>query len=117
MDLLYPLARPEQNRAGSRERRSMVRGRLLDIRGSGNDVNFKIQAYTCTEGVNFTSSLVNAGSSDGFADVAFTVDGVSAWSNSYFVPKGGTLPINGHIVLDDCGAHAFDIVVQNQYKP
>lgn len=85
--------------------------------GSGNDVDFKILAHTCTTAVSFTSSLVNAGTSDGFVDVAFTVDGASAWSNRYFVPKGGTVPIDSHVVLDDCGDHAFDIVVQNQFKP
>jgi hypothetical protein len=85
--------------------------------GSGNDVDFRIVAYTCTENVSFTFSLINAGSSDGFADVVFTVDGASAWSNKYFVPQGSTLPMNGSIIINNCDTHTFNIVVQKQYKP
>jgi hypothetical protein len=85
--------------------------------GSGNDIDFRIQANTCTEGVTFACTLVNAGSSDGFATVVFTVDGSSVWSNQYFLLKGSSLPISGSITINNCESHAFNIIVQNQYKP
>jgi hypothetical protein len=85
--------------------------------GSGNGLYFRILAHTCTENVSFTFSLINTGSSDGFADVVFTIDNASAWSNKYFVPQGSTLPINGSVIINDCDEHTFNIVVQRQYKP
>jgi hypothetical protein len=85
--------------------------------GSGNDVNFWINYYTFTQQPSFRSVLVNAGTSDGFANVAFTVDGVSVWSNKFFLAKGTSLPISGNVTLNDGNKHTFDIVVVNQYKP
>jgi hypothetical protein len=87
------------------------------VTGGGNDVDFSIIADTCTEKVSFAFSLINAGSSDGFADVIFTKDGTTVWSNKYFVPMGSTLPINGSVTIKDCDNHAFNIAVQRQYKP
>jgi hypothetical protein len=85
--------------------------------GSGNDVNFRIVGNTCSESVAFSFSLVNAGSANGFADVAFTVDGSSAWSNRYFVSMNSSVPVSGSVTLNDCGAHTFKVVVTNQQKP
>ncbi len=84
---------------------------------SGNDVDFEIVGYTCTEDVSFAFVLVNRGSSDGYADVAFIVDGASAWTGKYLVPVGSSVPVSGSVTVENCVAQAFDIVVQKQYRP
>jgi len=85
--------------------------------GSGNDVYFQIVANTCSNQVSFSFVLVNAGTANGFAQVSFTVDGTSAWSNRYFVQVGQQLPVNGSVTLQDCGSHDFNVVVTSQQKP
>jgi hypothetical protein len=84
---------------------------------SGSDVNFQIVGYTCTEDVSFSFFLIDRGSVDGYADVAFTVDGVSAWTGKYFVPLGSSVPVNGSVTIENCAIHAFNVVVEKQYKP
>jgi hypothetical protein len=84
---------------------------------SGDDINFGIVGYTCTEDVSFSFFLINTGTADGHAEVAFTVDGVPAWSDTYFVPVGSSVPVSGSVTVENCATHNFNIVIMRQYKP
>ena len=65
--------------------------------GSGNDIAFYITAQTCTQTVDFSFTLVNSGSANGYATVHFQSDGTSVWSNRYYVAKGELLPESGSV--------------------
>src|SRR5712692_4557681 len=56
--------------------------------GSGNDTDFYIAADTCTQTVNFSFTLVNSGSANGYATVQIQIDGQTNWTNRYFVARG-----------------------------
>ncbi len=84
--------------------------------GSGNDVNFYMKAETCTQTVNFSFTLVNSGSANGYATIQFQVDGQSYWTNKYFVVQGQQLPQSGSIVLSDCNGHDYRVVVSSIEK-
>jgi hypothetical protein len=84
---------------------------------TGTDVDFGVVGYTCSEGVPFSFLLTNRGNADGYAEVAFVVDGRAAWTNKYFVPAGGSVPVSGNVTIENCAAHNFDIVIERQYKP
>jgi hypothetical protein len=84
--------------------------------GSGNDVDFYVTAQTCTQTVNFSFTLVNSGSANGYATVRFQSDGTSIWSNRYYVAQGQQLPESGNVVLPDCSGHAYNIVVSQTEK-
>jgi len=43
--------------------------------GSGNDTDFYIAADTCTQTVNFSFTLVNSESANGYATVQIELDG------------------------------------------
>jgi hypothetical protein len=84
--------------------------------GSGNDIDFYVTAQTCTQTVNFSFTLVNSGSANGYATVHFQSDGTSVWSNRYYVAQGQQLPENGSVVLSDCSGHVYNIVVSQTQK-
>ena len=84
--------------------------------GSGNDVNFYLTAQTCTQTLNFSFTLVNSGSANGYATVHFQSDGTSVWSNRYYVAQGQQLPESGSVVLSDCSGHSFNVVVSQMQK-
>jgi len=84
--------------------------------GSGNDIAFYITAQTCTQTVSFSFYLVNSGSANGYATVHFQSDGTSIWSNRYYVGQGQQLPENGSVVLSDCSAHTYNILISQTQK-
>lgn len=79
--------------------------------GSGNDVDFYITAETCSQTIDFSFTLVNSGSANGYATVQFQADGQSYWSNKFFVVPGQQLPETGSVVLSDCNSHNYQVIV------
>ncbi len=88
----------------------------FSVSGGSNDVDFYITAQTCTQTVNFSFTLVNSGSANGYATVQFQVDGQVYWHNRYFVAQGQHLPESGSLVLSDCAGHAYNVVVAEVQK-
>jgi hypothetical protein len=84
--------------------------------GSGSDIDFYITAQTCTQTLNFSFTLVNSGSANGYATVRFQSDGTSIWSNHYYIAQGQQLPESGSVVLPDCSGHSYNIVVSQTQK-
>lgn len=84
--------------------------------GSGNDIEFYITARTCTQTVNFSFTLVNSGDSNGYATVHFTADGLTYWTNRYYVPQSQQVTESGNVILGDCSGHVENIVVTQQEK-
>ncbi len=94
----------------------IVSGSFSVAGGSGNDVNFYINAQTCTETVTFSFTLVNSGNANGYATVRLQVDGQAVWTNRYYVPQGQQVPENGSVTLSDCNSHSINVVVSSQEK-
>jgi uncharacterized protein (UPF0333 family) len=84
--------------------------------GSGNDVDFHLNTATHSRKPTFKTTLVNAGTADGFAEVAFYVDGISAWTNKYFIKKGESQTVSGSCTVNDNLDHTYNFVVVKQYK-
>jgi hypothetical protein len=84
--------------------------------GSGNDINFYITAQTCTQTVNFSFTLVNSGSANGYATVEFQSDGTVLWTNHYYVAQGQQLPERGNVGLSDCSGHNYNILISQTQK-
>jgi hypothetical protein len=93
-----------------------ITGSFTVAGGPNNEIEFRIIANTCTEAVSFSFSVVNAGSANGFATVAFQVDGQMAWSNKYFAQTSQQLPASGTLSLDNCASHNFNIAMVSQQK-
>ena len=92
-----------------------VSGTFSVTGGSGNDVNFLIDQYTCSESVPFSVVLVNSGNANGYAKLGIeTEGGVGVYLNNYFVPQGQQVPVSGSAVVQDCSTHNFAPVVTQQ---
>lgn len=91
----------------------VVSGSFTIFGGSGNDVEFQIITSRCElQRVSFQFTLVNGGTTDGFASVILLVDGkLSDWSNKYYVPQGQQVLETGTAILNDCDKHNFSLEV------
>lgn len=83
---------------------------------SGNNISFQIVANTCTQTISFSFSLVNSGNANGFASVGFQADGLTVWSNKYFVQSGQQVPASASASFSTCVSHSYNIVVLSQQK-
>jgi len=87
------------------------------VSGGSNDVNFYINAQTCSETVSFSFTLVNPGNSNGFATVQLLEGGKdTTWSNRYYVPQGGQVQGSGTVTLPDCASHILSVNISTQEK-
>jgi hypothetical protein len=85
-----------------------VSGTFTVSGGSGNDIDFYIDQYTCSQTVSFSLVLVNSGSANGYATVVLTTDnGIQAYNNKYFVQQGQQEPVSGSAVIPDCASHTL----------
>jgi hypothetical protein len=101
-----------------------ISGTFTTSGGSGNDVDFSIQLYTCSQTVPFTATLVNSGSANGYAVVSLQIRSSSGagplvqngtvFSNNYYVPQGRQVPISGTATIMDCGSHTLNAVVSQR---
>ena len=84
---------------------------------SGTAVNDLWVAFTYinyTQSIDFSFNLVNAGSSDGFAVVELRSDGVSVWSNRYYLEAGGNEGVTGTVAIPDKFDHTFLLLMVEQ---
>jgi len=87
------------------------------VSGGSNDVNFYINAQTCSETVSFSFTLVNPGNSNGFATAQLLEDGKdTTWSNRYYVPQGGQVQGGSTVTLPDCASHILSVSISTQEK-
>jgi len=85
-----------------------VSGTFTVAGGSGNDIGFSIDQYTCSQTLPFSFVLVNSGSANGYGTVILTTDnGIQAFSNKYFVQQGQQEPISESASIPDCSAHTL----------
>lgn len=84
--------------------------------GSGNDVNFYIQANTCSQAVSFSFTLANAGSAGGFANVSLSAGGHAFWTDRFYAPAGQNSPESGQVTIQDCVARSYSIVINSVVK-
>jgi hypothetical protein len=83
--------------------------------GSGNDVNFEIEQYTCSQSVPFSLVLVNSGNSNGYATLVLqTESGVQVFTNVYYVMAGQQLPVSGSAAIADCATHTLSPTISVQ---
>jgi hypothetical protein len=94
-----------------------VTGTFSVLGGSGNDIDFSIQQYTCTQTVPVSFVLVNSGSANGYATVAITTEnGAQVFQNRFYVTVGQQLPENGQATISDCASHTLTPVVSQVTK-
>ena len=93
-----------------------VSGSFSVAGGPQNNIAFSIVSDTCTESVSFSFAVVNGGSANGFANIAFTSDGQTAWTNRYYAQTGQQLPVSGTVTINDCASHTFNIALASQQK-
>jgi hypothetical protein len=114
--------------------------------GSGNDLDFSIEAYTCSQTIPFSLTLVNSGSANGYAVLSLHIQSSSSGGNSvgpeftattvagqpvatgvlvtngtvfsdkYYVQQGQQMPISGTASILDCGSHTIVPVVSQVQK-
>jgi hypothetical protein len=121
-----------------------VSGTFTASGGSGNDVDFSIQLYTCSQSIPFTANLVNSGNANGYAVVSLQIQSSSnggnptgsssystttgpaetaplvqngtVFSDRYYVPQGQQMTISGAATILDCGSHTFSAVISQLQK-
>ena len=87
----------------------------LSVSGSlVNDIFFSLTTTTYTQSVSFSFTLVNSGYASGFAVVELRSDGMSAWSNRYYLEAGGSEVETGTVTIPDKEDHAFSLIVVEQ---
>jgi hypothetical protein len=87
----------------------------LSVSGSLiNDIFFSLTTTTCTQSISFSFTLVNSGYSNGFAVVEFRSDGMSVWSNRYYLEAGGSKVETGTVTIPDKEDHTFMLIVVEQ---
>jgi hypothetical protein len=87
----------------------------LSVSGSLiNDIFFSLTTTTYTQSISFSFTLVNSGYSDGFAVVELRSDGMSVWSNRYYLEAGGSEVETGTVTIPDKEDHAFLLIVVEQ---
>jgi hypothetical protein len=85
--------------------------------GSGNDIDFSITQYTCTQTVPFSFVLINSGGANGYVVVNLHLeDSTQVYSNRYYVEKGQQLSENGTVNIADCSSHSITDSVSQQEK-
>lgn len=123
-----------------------VSGTFTASGGSGNDVDFSILLYTCSQTIPFSATLVNSGQASGYAVVSLQIQSSSSggnnigpspysttttfglpgtgplvqngtvFSNKYYVQQGQQTPISGTASISDCGSHTISAVISQQQK-
>jgi hypothetical protein len=87
----------------------------LSVSGSLiNDIFFSLTTTTYTQSISFSFTLVNSGYSNGFAVVEFRSDGMSVWSNRYYLEAGGSKVETGTVTIPDKEDHTFMLIVVEQ---
>lgn len=85
--------------------------------GSGNDIDFSVQQYTCSQTVPFSVTLVNSGKASGYVVLTLhTETGAQVFSNKYYVTLGQQLPISGQANIGDCASHTLSSTISQQQK-
>ncbi len=64
--------------------------------------------------VAVTLDLVNTGG-NGFAVIAYTLDGITDHTNQYHVPGGTSLPVHDSVFVSDCNAHTVAAQITSEF--
>jgi hypothetical protein len=94
----------------------VLHGNLSVSGGMINDIFFSLTTTTYTQSISYSFTLVNSGYSSGFAVVELRSDGVSVWSNNYYLEAGGSEVETGTATIPDKEDHGFSLMVVEQER-
>jgi len=78
----------------------------------GNEINFEIRFYTCTETISFSLVLVNSGGANGYGTLSLLAqNGTEVYSNRYYVLQGQQLPVSDTASVGNCKATTLHAVL------
>ncbi len=66
-------------------------------------------AFSSSQQFFFSFNLINTGEADGFVTVAVMVDGAIGSEDTFFVPRGTSVPGALSQTVNDCNDHSVDV--------